>query len=295
MSLVRSSFSSLTLRRGANLLGVAAAVAILAACGGGDKKSATQVAAKVNKEEISVHQINFVLQRQPGLKPEQAQAASKQVLETLIDQELAIQQAVENKLDRDPNVVMAIESAKREIVARAYADKLATTVSKPTDEEVAQYYKSKPALFEQRRVYVLQEFNIEANGEAAKIVGPIAQAAKSGDDLAKQLTAANVKFNTRQISQPAENLPLTLVDRIGALSEGQSLTLPTPSGVNVVFVNSAKSQPVAFEQAKPAVEQFLLNERKRKTMTDEIKRLRGAAAISYQGQFASSPAAASAP
>ncbi len=289
MSLVRSSSSPLTLRRGANFLGIAAAVAMLAACGGGDKKGATQVAAKVNKEEISVHQINFVLQRQPGLKPEQAKAASKQILETLIDQELAIQQATENKLDREPNVVMAIEGAKREILARAYADKLAATASKPTDEDVAQYYNSKPSLFAQRRVYVLQEFNIEASGEAANVLGPIAQASKSSSDLAKQLTAANIKFNTRQISQPAENLPLTLIDRIGALSDGQSLTLPTPTGVNVVFVNSAKSQPVALAQARPAIEQFLLNDRKRKIMTDEIKRLRAAASVTYEGQFVGGP------
>lgn len=292
MSLVHSYSLPLTLRRGANFLGIAVAVAMLAACGGGDKKGATQVAAKVNKEEISVHQINFVLQRQPGLKPEQAKAAGKQVLETLIDQELAIQQATENKLDREPNVVMAIEGAKREILARAYADKLAATASKPTDEDVAQYYNSKPALFAQRRIYVLQEFNIDAEGEAAKVVGPVAQAAKNGSDLAKQLTAANIKFNTRQISQPAENLPLALIDRIGALSDGQSLTLPSPNGVNVVFVNSAKSQPVALAQAKPAIEQFLLNERKRKIMTDEMKRLRAAAAITYQGQFAGGPSAA---
>ena len=104
--------SSSTARLRASLaLGVIATATLLVACGGGDgdKKATTQVAAKVNSGEISVHQVNFVLQRQQGLKPEQAQAVSRRVLEGLVDQELAVQQAVEQKLDRDPRIVSAIE------------------------------------------------------------------------------------------------------------------------------------------------------------------------------------------
>ncbi|WP_190274801.1 EpsD family peptidyl-prolyl cis-trans isomerase [Leptothrix cholodnii] len=278
-------------RRTATALTLLAAAAMLVACGGGDKKGATQVAAKVNKEEISVHQINFVLQRQPGLKPEQAPAATKAVLEGLIDQELAIQEAQEQKIDRDPKVVMAIEAAKREILARAYADKLADTVSKPTDDEIAAYYKDKPALFAQRRVYTLHEFSIEAAGDAAKNVTALVQAAKSSDELSKQLTAASVKFASRVVTQPAENLPLAMIDRIGSLAEGQSLAIPSANGISAVFVAAAKPQPVTAEQAKPAIEQFLLNDRKRKLVADEMKRLRGSAKISYEGQFAAAAAA----
>ena len=56
---------------------------MLAACGGesGDKKVATQVAVKVNGGEVSVHQINQVMQRTNVTSPEQAKAASRQVLE----------------------------------------------------------------------------------------------------------------------------------------------------------------------------------------------------------------------
>ena len=111
--------------RGALTISVIVSAVALAACGG-HKDKATQVAAKVNKEEISVHQINFVLSQAQGIKPEQRDAASKVVLERLIDQELAYQKAQEQKLDRDPNVLQAIEAAKRQIVVQNYMTKVAS-------------------------------------------------------------------------------------------------------------------------------------------------------------------------
>ena len=45
-------------------------IVMLAGCGDKKKdKPASQTAAKVNKEEITVHQINFVLQQQRCLAP----------------------------------------------------------------------------------------------------------------------------------------------------------------------------------------------------------------------------------
>jgi hypothetical protein len=60
---------------------------------------------------------------------------------------------------------------------------------------------------------------------------------------------------------------------------------------------------VGEEQARPAIEQFLLNDRKRKLVEDDIKAMRAAAKIEYVGKFgegapaagAAAPAAPAAP
>src|SRR5204863_8606978 len=86
---------------------------------GGDS---TQVAARVNDTEISLAQLQHVLQRQPRVSPERAEAQTRSVLDGIVDQELAAQAARKSGLDRDPRVVQALEAAKRELLARAYQD-----------------------------------------------------------------------------------------------------------------------------------------------------------------------------
>ena len=287
-------FSSSTCLRSSLALGVIATAALLAACGGGDgeKKPATQVAAKVNSGEISVHQVNFVLQRQPGLKPEQAQAVSRRVLDGLVDQELAVQQAIEQKLDRDPRIVSALEAARRDILARAYADRVADAAAAPTAEDIKAYYDSKPALFSKRRIYGLQEFNIEANAEQKAALQAKIPTLRSATELAEALKGAGIRFAARNVSQTPENIPMGFLDQLAKLNEGQWVVVATPTGLNAALLASAKAAPVAEEQAKKAIEQFLLTDRKRKLVADGIKTLRGSAKIEYVGQFA---AAASAP
>ena len=126
-------------RRWFALAALATAV-LLAGCGDKKEGIAGPIAAKVNKDEVTVQQVNFVLQQQRNLRPEQADAASKQILERLIDQQLAVQKADDLKLDRDPRVVQQLEAVRREVLARAYVEKIGEAAAKPTPEEIKKYY-----------------------------------------------------------------------------------------------------------------------------------------------------------
>ena len=281
----------------AGLIAAMAVMLLIAGCG--DKKSdkASQTAAKVNKEEITVHEINFVLQQQRGIKPEQVDAASKQILERLIDQQLAIQKADDMKLDRDPRVVMQIEAAKREIIARAYIERIGDAAAKPTAQEIEKYYEDKPALFKERRIYNLQEIAIEAKPEQVPALREQLQQAKSIADFVEYLKANDYRFNGSQAVRSAEQLPLNMLDAFAKMKDGQAMLAPTPSGAQVIVLAGSRTAPVTLEQAKPAIEQFLLNERKRDIVQKDLKAMRDAAKIEYVGKFAdaaSAPAGAAA-
>lgn len=270
------------------------AVLGLAGCGGEDKddKPATQVAAKVNKEELSVHQINYVLSQQRGLRAEQADAASRQVLERLIDQELALQKAGELRVDRDPRVLQALEAARREIIARAYTEKVGEGATKPTADEVTAYYNAKPALFKERRIYSLQELAIEAKPEQIDGLRKALADAKSFPAFIEHLKSSDFRFGANQAVRAAEQLPLTSLDTFAKMKDGDTIFNPTPNGAQVIFLVGSRSQPVSEERARPAIEQFLLNDRKRKIIEDDIKSLRKTAKIEYVGKFAESAASA---
>lgn len=284
-------------RRGPQLaMALLAAAALLAACGEKKDAAASQTAAKVNKDEVTVHQINFVLQQQRNLRPEQAEAASKQVLERLIDQQLALQKAEESKIDRDPRVMQQIEAARREVIARAYLEKIGEAAPKPTPEEIKKYYDEKPALFSQRRIYQIQEIGIEAPQDRMAEIREKLSAAKNINDFVEYLKTTGLRFSGNQAVRAAEQLPLNSLDALAKMKDGQAIIVPTPTGAQVVVLAGSRMQPVSEEQARPAIEQFLLNERRRKLVEDDVKALRAAAKIEYVGKFAEgAPAAGAAP
>ena len=282
-----------------SLLALCAAITLLAGCGDKKEKAASQTAAKVNKAEVTVHQINFVLQQQRGLKPEQTDAASKQILERLIDQELALQKADDLKLDRDPRVVQQLEAAKREIIARAYLDKVGEGATKPSAEEIKKYYDDKPALFKERRIYSIQEIGIEAKPEQVAGLREKLAGVKNIAEFVDYLKANEFKFAANQAVRAAEQLPLQSLDAFAKMQDGQAILNQGPNGVQVVVLAGSRSQPVAEEQARPAIEQFLTNERKRKLVDEDVKAMRAAAKVEYVGKFAEgapgAPAASAAP
>jgi len=287
---------NVTLARCAAPLALAAVLVLLTACGGKSDQAASQTAAKVDKQEITVQQVNLVLQQQRNLRPEQSEVASRQILERLIDQQLALQKAEEQKLERDPRVMQQLEAVRREVLARAYVEKLGEGAPKPTAEEIKAYYDQKPALFSHRRVYNIQEIAIEARPEQVPALRERLASAKSVGEFTEYLKTSGLRFGANQAVRAAEQLPLDTLDTISRLTDGQAALLASANGAQVVVVAGSREQPVSEEQARPAIEQFLLNERRRKLVEEDIKALRAGAKIEYVGPFAaraaSAPAAA---
>jgi EpsD family peptidyl-prolyl cis-trans isomerase len=272
---------------------------LLGACTEDDKKPASQVAAKVNKEEISVHQINQQLARSPNLTSEQAKEASHQVLTRLVDQELMVQQAIESKLDRDPRTVQTIESTRREILARAYVDKVAAALPKPGEQEVKDYYAKHPELFAERRVYNFNEIVIRGN---PKEVLPGLQErlgkAKSLAEVGEWLKQQNLPLALNNATKAAEQLPLELLPRFHQMKDGQIGMIPGRDSILLVQLAASRPEPLDEKAATPFIQQFLFNQRRVEAVDKELKSLREKAKIEYVGDFAQlakADAAASAP
>jgi EpsD family peptidyl-prolyl cis-trans isomerase len=275
------------------LLAVGLSVSLTGCGNKDDKKAATQVAAKVGSEEISVHQINQVLSRTntAGATPQAAQAMSREVLEKLIDQQLAVEQATEDKLHRSPEVVAQIEAARRDILARAYMQKVAGAVAKPSKEDIKKYYSEHPQLFSERRIFNVQEIVVPTPPPGlADQLRTFAAAGKPIVEVASWLKSKDIKFEGGSATRAAEQIPLERLAQIHALKDGQSAVTETPQAVTLLRIASSQLAPVAEAAALPRIEQFLTNQRASEVVAANIKQLRAATKISYMGEFAKTAA-----
>lgn len=265
---------------------VLTAALMLGGCGDEDKKPATQVIAKVNKEEISVHQLNAVLARTPNIQPEQAKVAGRQILEKLIDQEVLVQQALEGKLDREPKTVQAIENARREILARAYLEKLSATVPKPSSEDIKAYYDKHPELFAERRIYNFNEIAVGAKPDLLPKLQERMGKAKSLAEVGDWLKEQDVPLAANNSTKAAEQLPMELLPRFHQMKEGQIGIIPAKDSILLVQLAASRSAPMDEKAATPFIQQFLFNQRRTDSADKEVKALRAKASIEYVGEFA---------
>jgi EpsD family peptidyl-prolyl cis-trans isomerase len=261
----------------------------LALSGCGDKKedtAAPQVAAKVNGDAISVPQINHELAKLGKLSPEQSKKATNQLLKSLVDQQLLLQKAIADKVEGDPEVVQALESARRQILVQAYIQKITASLPKPSDAEIADYYAKHPELFGERRIYRLQEITVQvtpANVDSVK--AQLAQS-KNLNDFIQWLKAQNIPARAGQSTKTAEQLPLEILPRLHQMKDGQAMTLAGPNSLNILVVAGSQTQPLTQEQAKPVIERFITNAKKREAAAAELKTLKEKAKIEYLGEYA---------
>jgi EpsD family peptidyl-prolyl cis-trans isomerase len=258
----------------------------LAGCGESKDKVASQTAAKVNGDEVTVHQINTELQRAAGGSiPAGAntEAASRRILEGLIDQTLLVQQAKESKLDRDPQVLQLLESSRRQILAQAYVDRQ-VAASPPTQEEIKEFYAKNPDLFERRRVYAFREFLFERSSFSDELRNQL-NGAKSPADIARVLGASGIRYRETNSTRPAEALPIEALPRIAQLAKGDSVAFTDQNLANVLVLIDYAVQPVTLERATPLIQQFLLNNKKREVAQAKSRELREKGKIEYVGAF----------
>lgn len=277
----------MTHRIGLSVLAMSLTV-LVAGCGDktdSKEKAKTEVAAKVNKDEISVQQLNYELSKLGNMNADQANMAANPVLVSLVDQQLLVQQALTDKLDQDPLVMQSMEAARRKILAQALIQKMTANQAEPSDAELTEYYNKNPALFAERRVYRLQEINVPVKPDNIEQVKAQLQKANNLNEFMVWLKSQNIAVRAGQSTKTAEQLPLEMLPRLHQMKDGQAMTFAGPGTFNVLVVAGSQTQPLTLEQAKPMIQRYLDNAKKRELAAAELKRLKATAKIEYLGKF----------
>lgn len=266
--------------------------ALLSACGGDGGGDKSQVVARVNDAEITVSQLRTALLAKGELQP--TAQATQQALDGLVNEQLLVDAALANELDRDPTVVQATEAAKRQLLARAYLERTVFPKQEISTVEQTAYYKTNPALFAQRRVYQLTMFTA-ATPELPQAVVAELGAATTPDGVAAVLTAHQVPFESQNITRAAEQLPLEQLPRFAAAGVGDVVLQPARDGRStLMLVTGTQEAPLVFDSAQPIIQQYLANVRNAEALDAHLKSARAAANISQSELGAVGAVAASA-
>lgn len=274
----------------------AALVALLGLSACGDKKSAKpgQALASVNGEEITMLQLNEEMQR-ANVQAAQQEAASAQILESLIDRQLVLNEAIKDKVDRDPKVVQAIERAKAMLIAQAYVQKKVGAQARPARADVEAYYQKNPALFGERKLFELRQL-VMASKDVTPEVKRAIDGVKTLDEAAAWMDQHKLRYNRAQLARTSADLPPQLSSKLIGLPKGQLFMINEGERSMLLSITDIKDAPATLEQAAPQIEQFLLNKKNKDAADAEVARLRGGAKIEYlngrKAPAAGAPAAA---
>ncbi|GHD56367.1 EpsD family peptidyl-prolyl cis-trans isomerase [Jeongeupia chitinilytica] len=262
---------------------LAAIVLGLAACkDDGEKKSPSQVLARVGDAEITVHQLNFLLSQQPG--PVDAQG-KQLVLDRLIDQEVLVQKAVALKLDRDPSVVQAIEAAKRQILAQAAAEREIGKPAKPTDAQIEAFALANPLLFAERKRFDFDVFRVSESALTSPVEAAL-NSAKSAHDIAAALKSNQIVFDQTVAQKAADELPMTLLPQISAMKVGDVVAVPEAGQVMLLQLKSSVAEPRTASDAAAAIRQHLQAAQLDNLASSKIRSLRQTTQVEYLQRFA---------
>lgn len=261
---------------------------LMCACGQPNVGGHTsQVAARVNGDEITVSQLNYVLSRLGVSNQDEAKRAQHKALESLIETDLLAKQALQQGLDREPQVLQAIQYSKKKILAQAYLDRVLAhkNLTSPTNPQVRKYYNKHPELFAKRRIYHMREISIHDSSNADKSVRAELAKATSFTQLSKWLDAHNISFTTQDHISAAENLPLGLLPKLDRLRSGDMVDISDDTQLRAIEMLSSDEQPLSKAEAEPLIKRFLANRQRMDLARTEVKRLRTSAKIELVGSF----------
>jgi EpsD family peptidyl-prolyl cis-trans isomerase len=257
---------------------------LLSACGEpGGGSADSQVIAQVNGSEISMLQFDSALRRVGVTAPNVA--LRKEISEKLVERELAMQEALANKFDRQPDVMLKLEEARRDVLAAAWAERIAADAARPTDTQIGRYYTDHPALFDQRKIYRLREAALPADLPVMEEVKRRFSQRQPMPEVIAWLRQNKQAFNEQVVIRAAEQLPIESLARLNAAAEGETVLFESARGVMAYQVISVQLAPVNFETAKPIISDYLRKQAGKKAVLAEMQRVRGRSEISYLGEF----------
>jgi peptidyl-prolyl cis-trans isomerase C len=221
--------------------------------------------AKVNGKALTEKDLNMALS---GMTPGQRegllkdQAARKQMVQNLIDQEVLLQEAEKEKLDQDQDYKDAYAAFRRQFLMNRALQKALT--GKLTDAAAKKYYESNKAKFSTDQVHamhILVKDELEAKELIKKAKAPDADFQKLAEQHSKDPSAKNNRGDLGFFTRGTMVEEFTEAAFNGKVGEVIGTPVKTTFGYHVIKVIEKKpGQVMSYADVENTVKSMLRNE-----------------------------------
>lgn len=201
-------------------------------------------------------------------------------VDALIDSQLLQEEAIRNKLDRDPLVQQAIAQAHTEILAQAQLQRRAAALAAPTHAEIDRYVVQHPELFAERKLFQIEQLVIDSKDYTPALKLRLDGASSVGQ-LARWLDTRGVHYTRARLARNSAELTPALLARLQTMRKHQLFVVVAGPQTTLDALLDVTSDPVPQAAALAQAEAILRREARTLADQAEIKRLRALAKIAY--------------
>ncbi|MEO6919683.1 MAG: EpsD family peptidyl-prolyl cis-trans isomerase [Collimonas sp.] len=256
------------------------AVMSLSACSD-QKKKTGKVLARVNGEPITALQLEAELDYANDAKGAgQQQPLREQALEALIDRQILLDEALRNKLDRDPKLMQVIDRFRTQAIVQAYLESIGASWGKPSKAEIDAYFQAHPELFAHRKIFSVQQLSI-ADQDLSPSLKAMMDSAKSLGQVAVWLEKNGIPYGKARLSYTSAELPPEIAGKLQKLDRNRLFVMKDGQQDQLCALTELKESPVTEEVAVAQIERYLLNKRMQEVAAGEIARLRSLTKLEY--------------
>ena len=204
--------------RYAPIMAATALTVILSACEQPMTAPKEAIVATVGDEAIGETELNRAVSRLGKLDETESAQVRGKVLEALVDQRLVSGAARSAKLDKEPEVALALQQAQRQVLVEAYMERLFKDMAQPSDSEINDYYTRHPELFSERRIYRIQQLDLQMASSRLPEVEARLKQSRDLADFADWLRSQGIDGKAGVVVKPAEQLPAAILSQLRNIS-----------------------------------------------------------------------------
>ena len=263
---------------------IACASLLLCACRwdlGAPKQPVGQVAATVDGKEITVRQLQLEL-ASAQFRDQQVQKVAEQgALNALIGRTALADAARKAGIDKTPDFEMQKSRMIDNLLAQAYAAKIAKDVPPPTREEAQRYVTDHAELFSDRKIYRVDQIHAIAPASEPNFPNQLAPI-KTMPDMVALLNSKHIAFSRGEETIDSAAVDPRLAQALAKLPPQEVFVLINGPNLLINQIRSTQSAPISGDQAVALATQTLTTQHQEQAVTKAVQEALAAAVKSVQ-------------